>query len=136
MGGLCDDVVVRVQRLLFVAAGLLLVVVVLVSLGERENAADQAVAPPPAAAGPPAPVVEGALPADRVVEAQPGDLVRLTVSTKQVAEVAIPGLGISAVATPEQPATLEATAPEPGRYPVVVEGPGTRLGTLSVERPR
>jgi len=124
---------VRARRLAVLVSLVVLVVVVLASAAARQDSAHEAVAPPPSAARP-SPVVDGALPADRVVHARAGDVVRLSVRTKSAATVAIPGLGVDAIGTPDEPARFVLTIPEPGRYAVVVDGTGRRLGTISVQR--
>jgi len=123
------------RRRLALLASLLLIVVA-ASLTAQRDRAEQAVAPPPEPATRPAATVAGTLPDDRTIRARPGDLVRLTVRSGAVAEVRIDALGVSGVATPEEPALLELAADEPGRHPVLVDdGADRRVGTLVIAAP-
>jgi len=125
------------RRLLFMVALLLLVSILAGGVVERERDA----ARPPAAApeAPPSPTplqaVTGRIPADKVVRAQVGDLVQVTVVPPRAGEATIDALGVAEATDPIVPGTLEFVASDPGRYPVQLDGSGPVLGTVVV-RPK
>src|SRR4051794_15462081 len=98
------------RRLAYVFSGLLLIVVLGSAVAQRERDQTQAVAPPAgagAAAAAPAPEADGQMPPERVVRAQVGEIVSITVHTPQPETASIPQAGVSELASPDVPATLE-----------------------------
>ena len=121
------------RRLLLVAAVFLLLSTLLTAVAPVRDE-ERAVKPPPSR---PLPVVEatGRLPADEVVRARVGDVVVLDVSAGRADTVRIEGLEMDADALPDRPARFEFVAGREGRFPVVLEVAGKRLGTLVVTGP-
>jgi hypothetical protein len=127
---------VLVRRLAFVAALLFFVAMVSSAVVRREENRRQATAP--AAAPPAAPIatVEAQLPAERRVQARVGEIVNLQVRSEEPQDVSIPALGVTDVASADVPALLEFVADQPGRFAVVADPSGRRLGTVVVDAAR
>jgi len=116
---------------MLVAMAVFLVLTAMLGSLSGTDRADRAEKPPPS---PPQGVVQatGRLPADEIVRARVGDVVVLDAATKRFDRVRIAGLGFEADAAPGAPARLEFVAGQPGRFAVVTELGGARLGTLVV----
>lgn len=93
---------------------------------------ERATKPPPVRNPPPAVEATGELPADETVRARVGDVVVLRVQAPAADVVRIDALGLDADTSPELPARLEFVAAQEGRFPVVLEQAGRRVGTLVV----
>jgi hypothetical protein len=86
----------------------------------------------PAGASPPAPVVEASLPADKVVRARVGDVVRLLVSAPSADMVELSALAVEQPVDAGQPAELVFVADRAGRFRVRLRDAGEPIGTLRV----
>jgi hypothetical protein len=123
------------RRLLLFAAALLLVAALASAIAPREQATrPESQGPQRGALAPaiPAPVVRGALPRDRVVEAEVGDVVELQVAASQPEEAEIPKLGVDAPADAGLPARLTFVADRPGRFGVRLRYSGEKVGVIQV----
>ena len=124
-----EDGRVRSRRFLVVVAAALAVLLVASSLVPDP---DQAPKPAPAPPAPVTDVSEGSLPRDRVVRAEVGELVQLTVTATQPTGVEIPELGELGTAAPDAPARFTVLADRPGRFEVRYLGTGRLAGVLQV----
>jgi hypothetical protein len=124
---------VLLRRVVLVLCALFLAGVIAAAVADRQGRATRAVAPPDAtASAPPAPVVRGALPADRAVHARVGDVVAVSVRTDGPDEASAPDLGVHAPTSSEVPGVLRFVAGMPGRFPVQQASDGAKLGTIVV----
>ena len=125
------------RRLLLLVAVLFMIAAIASAIAPRPETGPAPLAPTPA---PPAaiatPRVTGHLPADGVVRADVGDVVDLSVTAEAEDTVQIVALGLDAPVDPQTPARFELVADQPGRFPVTLQGAGTRLGMLEVSAPR
>jgi hypothetical protein len=96
----------------------------------------QATAPvfpaPNALAAPAGTSVEGTLPAQAPLVADVGSVVRLQVAATHDDHVTISGLGVRAPVGPGTTGVVEFVADSPGRWPVVLDPSGERIGTVEV----
>jgi len=124
------------RRVLLLLAVLLLMAAVVSSVAEQEQTA----APPPQGEttgrgdGDRARVVRGRLPADRVVVARVGDVVRVEVMSVRPDEAQVLDLGLDAPTERGLPGTLEFVADQLGRFPVTLRNAGRRVGTIEIRR--
>jgi hypothetical protein len=118
----------------FVAALLFLVAMISSAVVQREESRKQATAPIAAAppSTPPA-TVEAQLPGDREVRARVGEVINIQVRSEEPEDVTIPALGVRGLASADVPALLEFVADQPGRFPVVTDPSGRRLGMVVVD---
>jgi hypothetical protein len=121
------------RALLLVAV--LLLLAALVSSVSQENRS-RSPSPGGEAAGRAAPekprIVKGRLPADRVVVAREGDIVKVQVMSSRPDEAQILGLGLAAPTEPGYPGTLEFVADQAGRFSVTLRDSGRRVGVIEV----
>jgi hypothetical protein len=126
------------RRVLLLLAVLLLMAAVVSSVAQEEQTA----APPPQgeaagrAAGDKARVVRGRLPADRVVVARVGEVVRIEVMSARPDQAEVLDLGVDAPTERGLPGTLEFVADQPGRFPVTLRNAGRRVGVIEIRRER
>jgi heme/copper-type cytochrome/quinol oxidase subunit 2 len=123
------------RRLLVPVTLLFLALLVLGALTTPDSTRrDSSSTPLPPPAGDPPRTVEGRLPAgDDEIEARVGDLVTLTVESKTVGGVEVPGFGVSEPVAPESPATFDLLPTQAGRFPVRAVETGSQIGVLVVE---
>jgi hypothetical protein len=120
-------------RRVAILVGLLFLTAMLTSsLAGRENVGTTTVARGPVPPMPAGAQVEGSLPADRVVRAVVGDIVSISVRPKVADDAVIDELGVRAEASPQVPGILEFIPTEPGRFPVLLDASGERMGTVVV----
>lgn len=120
--------------MLLFAAALMLIAALASALAPREEGGRTRSRAPIEDVAPalPAPLVRGALPQDRVVEAEVGDVVELQVSAAAPEEAEIPKLGIAAPADVDLPAQLTFVADRPGRFGVRLKFSGEKVGVVQV----
>ena len=111
---------------------MLLLIATLMSSAVPRERSETATAPPRATVVRAAPEVTGELPADRIVRARLGDVVRLEVSSDSPDVAELADLGISADVAPGLPVELELVADRSGRFAVTLRDSGRRLGVLAV----
>jgi hypothetical protein len=80
--------------------------------------------------------VQVRLPSDRPVLARLGDLVSVRVQASQPDVVEVRGLGITHEVGPLEDDPIQFVPGATGRFPVILQGTGTRIGTLLVSAPR
>ncbi len=95
---------------------------------DPDQAPKPAPAPPAEATG----VAVGLLPRDRVVRAEVGELVQLTVTAAQPTGVEIREFGELGTAAPAAPALFSLLVDRPGRFEVRYVGSGRLAGVLQV----
>lgn len=122
---------VLARRLLIIALSFLVLTTLLGALAPPSRE-DQAVKPETPARVVPAVEATGELPADETVRAKVGDVVVLRVRASAPDVVRIDALGLDADLSPALPARMEFVATHEGRFPVVLEQSGRRIGTLVV----
>lgn len=122
---------VLARRLLVFALVFLLLSTVLSAIAPVPDD-ERATKPEPAPRAAPAVEATGELPADETVRAKVGDIVVLRVRSAAADVVRIDALGLDADTSPALPARLEFVATRPGRFPVVLQQAGERVGTLVV----
>jgi hypothetical protein len=120
------------RRIALIAAMVLFTAVLVSSVSTRQRAETRAVAPPRPSAPSVVERVHGELPAARTIRARLGDAVSISVRPAVADTALIDALGLRAEASPDLPGVLEFVATTPGRFPVVLEGTGQRLGTVVV----
>jgi hypothetical protein len=81
-------------------------------------------------------IVRGRLPADHVVVARVGDIVKVEVMSDQPDEAQLVDLGINTPTEPGFPGTLEFVAAGPGRFAVTLRDSGKRVGVIEIRRGR
>ncbi len=111
---------------------MLLLIAALMSSAVPRERRETATAPLPAKISRPAPEVTGELPADRIVRARLGDVVRLEISSEQPDVAELADLGLSTDVAPGLPAELELVADRSGRFAVTLRDSGRSLGVLAV----
>ena len=77
--------------------------------------------------------VEGTVPATAPLVAYVGEIVRLRVGEGVADHVVISGLGVRAPVGPGTTGLVEFVADSPGRWPVVLDPSGQRIGTVEVQ---
>jgi hypothetical protein len=125
---------VLVRRLLIALAVLMALTALAASVAPRREDPGEAPAATGTSAAPPP--VEATLSADpeaseRLIEAEPGQTVRLTIRGQELATVAIGELEVEVV-DPESPALFELLADVPGDYPITVLETEQRIGLLRI----
>jgi hypothetical protein len=121
------------RRLLLPVTLLFLALLILGSLNAPDSArrdTSSTALPPPDPTPPRS--VEATLPGPEA-RARVGDLVTLTVESKTVGGVEVPGFGESEPVAPGAPALFDLLPTEPGRYPVRAVETGTEIGALVVD---
>ena len=124
-----EDGRVRSRRPLVIVALMLRVLLVAANLAPDPDQAPKPAPAPPAEA---LAVSEGLLPRDRVVRAEVGELVQLTVTAAQPIGVEIRELGALDTAAPDAPALFSLLADRPGRFEVRYVGTDRLAGVLQV----
>jgi hypothetical protein len=130
------------RRLLIALAVLMAITALAAGLAPRESAlrdGDQAATPGASAAVPAPEPVEEVLDAQaegQSVEAEVGQIVRITVRSADLQTVSLEDTGIE-TAEPDSPAIFELLADVPGSYAIDLLDPERRIGTLEIsERER
>jgi hypothetical protein len=127
---------VLARRLLIALAVLMALTALAASVSPRPEDARQDAAAAPGATATPQPPVEATLSADpeageRLIEAERGQTVRLTIRGDELATVAIGELEVEVV-DPESPALFELLADVPGDYPITLLESERRIGLLRI----
>jgi len=123
---------VPARNLLLFMAALLLLATVAAALAPREEEPAPAPRAERAPAAPAAREVSATLPEDREVRVRLGDVVRLQVRAGARDVATIAALGVTGPVEPEVPAELLFTADREGRFAVVLEEAGRRVGVVEV----
>ena len=119
------------RRMLIVFASFLLISAIINAFGTSQRA-EKAEKPPAQRVVAPAATADGELPADKVVRATLGDVVKVTV-TSEVSETAeIVDLGIAEPVDADVPAELTFVADRAGRFPVTLRNSGRPVGSVLV----
>lgn len=121
-----------------------LAVVLLVTsiIGASASDDDQAVKPPESTTAQRGrdlvadPTARGTLPRDKVVRAQVGQLVTLTVQSPLFDSVTVAATGETEAVSPGAPAEFSFVADRPGSFPVSLDSSGRRLGRVVVTAAR
>jgi hypothetical protein len=122
--------VVRWRRLLLFALLLIVGASLIDAVEPRNRGSREAV--DPAAANPPAPVVEAAMPADKVIRARVGDVIRLVVRAPSADVVEVNTLAVEEPVDANEPAQIVFVADRAGRFRVRLRDAGEAIGTLRV----
>jgi hypothetical protein len=126
------------RRALLLVAVLLLMVALVSSIAEQNRMprpSPRGEAPVGSAQAKPR-IVRGRLPADHVVVARVGDIVKVEVMSDQPDEAQLIDLGIDTPTEPGFPGTLEFVAEESGRFAVTLRDSGKRVGVIEIRRGR
>ena len=122
------------RQLALWAAVLFAIAVVAAAVAPPRQDAQAPVFPAPAPPGEPVgKSVEGTLPASAPLVAGVGTIVRLRVSQEQSDHVVVSGLGVRAPVGPGTTGVVEFVADTPGRWPVLLDPSGVRIGTVEVQ---
>src|SRR4051795_12151143 len=119
------------RRILLFIVLLLVIAAVSSAVAPREQRLPRA-EPEPRPAGPPAEVVQGALPGRRQIRARVGEIVRIRVTHGAQDMVEIASLGVSEPVEAGVPAELEFDADRAGRFPITLRDAARRIGTVDV----
>ena len=123
------------RRLLIALAVLMAITALAAGVAPRESALRDGDQTPTPAAGSPAPEpVEQVLDAQgegQTVEAEVGQIVRITVRSADLQTVSLQDAGIE-TAEPDSPAIFELLADVPGSYAIDLLDPDRRIGTLEI----
>ena len=123
------------RRLLIALAVLMAITALAAGVAPRESALRDGDQTPTPAAGSPAPEpVEQVLAAQgegQTVEAEVGQIVRITVRSADLQTVSLQDAGIE-TAEPDSPAIFELLADVPGSYAIDLLDPDRRIGTLEI----
>jgi len=123
---------VPARNLLLFVAAMLLLATVAAALAPREEEPAPASRAGRAPAAPAAREVSATLPEDAEVRVRLGDVVRLQVRAGARDVATIAALGVTGPVEPEVPAELLFTADREGRFAVVLEEAGRRVGVVEV----
>jgi hypothetical protein len=122
------------RRLLFFAVLLIVAASLVSAMAPRDRRSDGSsnAAIDPSASNPPAPVVEGSLPADKEVRARVGDVVRLLVRAPSADVVQVSDIAIEGPVDAGRPAELVFVADRAGRFRVRLRDAAESIGTVRV----
>jgi hypothetical protein len=122
------------RQLALWAAVLFAIALIAAAIAPPDSTPQAPVFPAPGTLAEPAgSAVEGTLPSSAPVVAGAGAIVRLRVGETQGDHVVISGLGVRAPVGPGTTGLVEFVADSPGRWPVVLDPGGVRIGTVEVE---
>jgi hypothetical protein len=122
------------RQLALWAAVLFAIALIAAAIAPQEETPQAPVFPAPNSLGETAGrAVEGTLPAATPLVADLGTIVRLRVGESQGDHVVISGLGVRAPVGPGTTGLVEFVADSPGRWPVLLDPSGVRIGTVEVQ---
>ena len=122
------------RQLLLWAALLFMIGVIAAAIAPTEQTPQAPVFPAPNPLAPPAgSSVEATMPARAPLIADVGTIVRLRVGASDGDHVLISGLGVRAPVGPGTTGLVEFVADSPGRWPVLLDPSGVRIGTVEVQ---
>jgi hypothetical protein len=122
------------RQLALWAAVLFAIALIAAAVAPPKQAPQAPVFPAPTAAAAPAgQAVEGTLPASAPLVAGLGEIVRLRVDEGEGDHVEVSGLGVRAPVGPGTTGLVEFVADSPGRWPVLLDPGGERIGTVEVQ---
>jgi hypothetical protein len=122
------------RQLAIWAAVLFAIGLIAAAVAPRDEPAPAPVFPAPnPLAAPAGSAVEGTLPAQAPLVADVGSIVRLRIGSGAGDHVEIAGLGVRAPVGPGTTGVVEFVADSPGRWPVLLDPSGVRIGTVEVQ---
>jgi hypothetical protein len=122
------------RQLALWAAVLFAIALVAAAVAPPERKPQAPVFPAPGASSAPAgTAVDGTLPSSTPLVADVGSIVRLRIGEALGDHVVISGLGVRAPVGPGTTDLVEFVADSPGRWPVLLDPSGERIGTVEVQ---
>lgn len=122
----------RFRRLILLASILFVVAALMSASAPRRGPVTESLEPPRVLADGPHSVVQGELPKQKVVTAEVGDIIDLTVTAKAADEAYVEGLGIDIPVEPDVPGRLRMIVERAGDFPVRLMWAEQRVGVLEV----